>query len=56
MAKVLQKTTASVFEIVAGAAKRNADELMLETDARSIVSPMTVVQIRQLADPRSAGN
>ena len=44
----LQKTTASVFEIVAGAAKRGADELMLESDAQSITRAMTMVQMRSL--------
>jgi len=48
-AKILQRTTASVFEIIASAAKRGADELMLESDAKSIVTPMAMVQMRQLA-------
>jgi pyridoxine kinase len=52
--KALQKTTASVFEIVAGAAKRGADELMLETDAGSITRPMAMVQIRNVTEPQSA--
>lgn len=47
--KALQQTTASVFEIVAGAAKRGADELMLESDAGSITRPMAMVQTRNLA-------
>lgn len=51
--KALQRTTASVFEIVAGAAKRGADELMLESDAGSITRPMTMVQIRNLPNGQS---
>ncbi len=46
--KALQKTTSSVFEIVASAAKRGADELMLETDSSSISTPMSMVQMRKL--------
>ncbi len=48
----LQKTTASVFEIVTGAAKRGADELMLETDAGSIVNPLNLISVRQLSVPQ----
>ena len=47
--KALQLTTSSVFEIVAGAAKRQANELMLETDAQSISRPMSMVQMRTIA-------
>ena len=46
--KALQKTTSFVFEIVASAAKRGADELMLETDSSSISTPMSMVQMRKL--------
>ena len=46
--KALQKTTASVFEIIAGAARRGSDELMLEADASSIATPMTMVSMRNL--------
>ena len=46
--KALRKTTASVFEIIAGAARRGSDELMLETDASSIATPMTMVSMRNL--------
>ncbi len=55
--KALHKTTSSVFEIVASAAKRGADELMLESDATSISTPMSMVQMRNLASTRisSAG-
>ena len=49
--KALQMTTAAVFEIIARAAKRGADELMLETDAQSLAHPMAMVQMRRLADP-----
>lgn len=48
--KALQKTTSSVFEIVAGAAKRGADELMLETDAASITTPMAMVHLRNVVE------
>jgi pyridoxine kinase len=54
--KTLRRTTASVFEIVASAAKRNADELMLETDSKSIVSPMATIQLRQLVIPGAKGD
>lgn len=49
--KALQTTTASVFEIMVRAAKRGADELMLEADAASLSSPMAMVQMRQLMHP-----
>lgn len=52
--KALQTTTAAVFEAVARAVKRGADELMLETDADSLVHPMAMVQMRRLVHP-SAG-
>jgi pyridoxine kinase len=44
----LHKTTASVFEVLARAAKRKADELMLETDFSSLIRPMAMVQMRKL--------
>ena len=47
--KALQLATASVFELVASACKRGADELMLETDQESLSRPMAMVQLRQLA-------
>jgi len=47
--KALQLATASVFELVARACKRGADELMLETDQASLSRPMAMVQLRQLA-------
>ncbi|PRD43854.1 pyridoxal kinase [Phyllobacterium phragmitis] len=49
--KILQGTTAAVFEIIARAAKRGADELMLEADASSLSTPMAMVQIRRLMHP-----
>lgn len=49
--KALQTTTASVFEILARAAKRGSDELMLEADASSLERPMAMVQMRRLAHP-----
>ncbi len=56
--KSLQLTTAAVFEILARAAKRGADELMLEADAASLERPMAMVQLRRLVHPnhdQSAG-
>lgn len=50
--KALRTATAAVFEIVARAVKRGADELMLETDAQSISHPMAMVQQRRLLHPR----
>jgi pyridoxine kinase len=49
--KALQLTTASVFEILARTVKRGADELTLETDARSLSHPMAIVQLRHLVHP-----
>ncbi len=49
--KALQMTTAAVFEILARAAKRGADELMLEADAASLERPMAMVQLRRLMHP-----
>lgn len=49
--KILQGTTAAVFEILARSAKRGADELMLEADASSLVTPMAMVQTRRLVHP-----
>src|SRR5690606_3122368 len=51
MAEALQSTTAAVFEILARAAKRGADELMLETDAASLSNPMALVHLKRLAHP-----
>ncbi|WP_343315100.1 pyridoxal kinase PdxY [Brucella sp. BE17] len=49
--KILQGTTAAVFEILARTAKRGADELMLEADASSLATPMAMVQTRRLVHP-----
>ncbi len=49
--KMLQSTTAAVFEIMARSAKRGADELMLEADASSLATPMAMVQMRRLVHP-----
>ncbi len=52
--KALQQTTASVFEIVANAARHGADELMLETDAGSITHPMAMVHLRNVVEPQQS--
>lgn len=49
--QALQRTTASVFEIMARSAKRGADELMLEADASSLSTPMAMTQMRRLVHP-----
>ncbi|PYE87994.1 pyridoxal kinase PdxY [Phyllobacterium leguminum] len=49
--KALQATTAAVFEVMARAAKRGADELMLEADSSSFSTPMAMVQVRRLVHP-----
>lgn len=45
------RATASVFEIMAGAAKSGADELQLAANASSITHPMAMVQTRKLFRP-----
>ncbi|MGN6468355.1 MAG: pyridoxal kinase PdxY [Rhizobiaceae bacterium] len=50
--KALETVTASVFEVLARAARRGADELMLETDAASLSHPTTMVTIRQVGQAR----
>src|SRR5690606_21071431 len=50
--KALRSATAAVFEVVARAVKRGADELMLATDAQSLVHPVAIVQTHRLADPK----
>lgn len=45
----LQRTTASVFEIIANSAKQGADELLLEANTHCIKRPMAMVQIRSLS-------
>ena len=49
--RALQMTIASVFEILARSVKRGADELMLFEDYSSFLTPMAMVQIRQLLHP-----
>lgn len=49
--KALQSATASVFEMVARTVKRGADELTLESDRESVVTPMAMVQMRRLVHP-----
>jgi pyridoxine kinase len=51
-AKALETTTASVFEVLARAARRGADELMLETDAASLSHPMATIMMRQMGPAR----
>jgi pyridoxine kinase len=48
----LKQTTASVFEVMARAAKRGANELMLAADASSLAHPMAMVQMRRIMRPR----
>ena len=52
----LQRATASVFEVIARAARRGADELMLETDASCLLHPMAMVQTRRLHRPDGGGD
>src|SRR4030095_11760407 len=54
IAKALQSTVASVFEILARTAKRGGDELQLETDAQSLSHPMAMVQLRHVQHPGEA--
>lgn len=44
----LQRTTASVFEIIANSAKQGADELLLASNTHCIIRPMAMVQTRAL--------
>jgi pyridoxine kinase len=48
----LKQTTASVFEVMARAAKRGANELMLAADAASLAHPMAMVQMRRIMSPK----
>jgi pyridoxine kinase len=48
----LKQTTASVFEVMARAAKRGANELMLAADASSLAHPMAMVQMRRMMRPK----
>ena len=47
--RAVKGTVASVFEVMARAAKRSSDELMLAEDANSLAHPMALVQTRRLA-------
>ena len=51
--KALRHTTAAVFEMMARAAKRGANELMLAADASSMAHPMAMVQMRRLFRPKA---
>lgn len=51
MAKALQSTTASVYEILARTSRRGGDELQLATDAQSLSHPMAMVELRNLIHP-----
>lgn len=44
----LQRTTASVFEVIANSAKQGADELLLEANTHCLKRPMAMVQTRAL--------
>ena len=46
--RAVKATVASVFEVMARAAKRSSDELMLAEDANSLAHPMALVQTRRL--------
>jgi pyridoxine kinase len=46
--RALETTTASVFEVLTRAARRGADELMLETYAASLSHPTATVAMRQV--------
>jgi pyridoxine kinase len=50
--KALQHTTAAVFEVMASAAKRGSNELMLAADASSLAHPMAMVQMRRIMRPK----
>lgn len=50
--KALEKTTASVFEVLARTAKSGSDELTLESNTISLSRPMAMVQMRRLVLPR----
>lgn len=49
--EALRKATASAFEALARAARREADELMLAEDADCLLHPMAMVHVRHLAGP-----
>ena len=47
-AQALEKTTASVFEILARTVNKGADELALEGNISSLSRPMAMVNMRRL--------
>ncbi|MHB0951625.1 MAG: pyridoxal kinase PdxY [Allorhizobium sp.] len=49
--RALQLATASVYEILARTTKRGSNELMLESEASSLSTPMALVQMRRLMHP-----
>lgn len=49
--EALRKATASVFEALARATRRGADELMLSEDADCLLHPMAMVHLRHVAGP-----
>lgn len=51
--KALQLATAGVYEVLARSLKRESDELTLEQDQSSLITPMALVQIRRLLHPAS---
>ncbi len=50
-ADALQRSTAAVFEVLARAAARGSDELMLETDAAALSAPSAHVKMRSMPRP-----
>lgn len=54
--KALRSATAAVFEVVARAVKRGSVDLMLATDAQSLVHPMAMVQTRRIVEPRGGAS
>ena len=54
--KNLEKTTASVFEVLARTHQQGADELMLESNIISLSRPMALVNMRRLKLPDKSGS
>lgn len=52
--KALEKATASVFEVLSRSTRDDAEELELQREAASLHTPMAMVQIRNLLQPRKA--
>ncbi|TNB46376.1 pyridoxal kinase [Martelella lutilitoris] len=50
-AQALEKSTATVYEVLARAVREGADELQLERNASSLAAPFAKVGIRQLMHP-----